>query len=65
MVVDEDLTCSFRILKPADKANFSFGEQGSSSSSPNNSRSQTPPTSAQRPQSPSTSGSPGKRPVQR
>ena len=46
MVVDEDLTCSFRILKPADKANFSFGEQGSSSSSPNNSRSQTPPTSA-------------------
>jgi serine/threonine-protein phosphatase PP1 catalytic subunit len=44
MVVDADLMCSFRILKPADKANFSFGGAGAG-------RTATPPKGA-RPESP-------------
>ena len=47
MVVDEDLMCSFRILKPADKANFSFGANGAPKD-----RSATPPKGAGRPDSP-------------
>ena len=52
MVVDEDLNCAFRILKPADKANFSFGGTG-------NARAATPPKGA-RPESPG-SGTSSKR----
>ena len=45
MVVDEDLMCSFRILKPADKANFSFGSAA-------NGRAATPPKNGPHPESP-------------
>lgn len=51
MIVDEDLMCSFRILKPADKANFSFAGAGGSTTS-GNPRAATPPSKGGRPQSP-------------